>query len=365
MIDSLKKFKLFGGRTLKTGISVFFTALICGFFNLPIIFAVITAIVTIEHTAADSIKKAVVRFPASAIGALLATSFYGLFGKGALTFALAAMITIAVCHKLKLDDGILVATITATAMIPDFQDQYFVSFFTRLGTTSIGIIISTLVNFFLLPPNYSPMIYKNINDLYNHSSQLLERIIWDTIAESKEKNRGNQRSYRQLTAHLEKTYQLSQYQREEWKYHRHTTEEMQAFQFSQKKLGALQQIVYHLGNLQYVKAQSSDFNEEEKNLLLAITENYVHVLEDPTHSISEEQFQRVDHLDRMFWKWKEQHVQVNSHYRHHLPPQTILIYELLCFHDVLEELQNMSDKRKQMVHECYVSGKGMDGRTKI
>ncbi|MBA2174324.1 aromatic acid exporter family protein [Halobacillus locisalis] len=355
MIDSLKKFKLFGGRTLKTGISVFFTALICGFFNLPIIFAVITAIVTIEHTAADSIKKAVVRFPASAIGALLATTFYGIFGKGALTFALAAMITIAVCHKLKLEDGILVATITATAMIPDFQDQYFVSFFTRLGTTSIGIIVSTLVNFFLLPPNYSPMIYRNINALYNQSSRLLERIISETVAESKEKNRAIQRSYRQLTAHLERTYQLSQYQREEWKYHRHTTEEMQAFQFSQKKLGALQQIVYHLGNLQYVKAQSSDFSEEEKDLLLTITENYVQVLEDPTHSISEKQFQRVEQLDHMFWKWKEQHVQTKSHYRHQLPPQTILIYELLCFHDVLEELQNMSAKRKQMVQDCYVT----------
>lgn len=122
------------------------------FFNLPIIFAVITAIVTIEHTAADSIKKAAVRFPASAIGALLATAFYGLFGKGALTFALVAMATIAVCHKLKLDAGILVATITATAMIPDFQDHYFVSFFTRLGTTSIGIIVSTFVNFFCCRP---------------------------------------------------------------------------------------------------------------------------------------------------------------------------------------------------------------------
>ncbi|WP_396266344.1 aromatic acid exporter family protein [Halobacillus amylolyticus] len=47
----------------------------------------------------------------------------------------------------KLDDRILVATITATAMIPDFQDDYFVSFITRLGTTSIGIVISTFVNF--------------------------------------------------------------------------------------------------------------------------------------------------------------------------------------------------------------------------
>ncbi|WP_431799751.1 aromatic acid exporter family protein [Halobacillus andaensis] len=156
LIESLKNYQLFGGRTLKTGISVFITALICGFFNLPVVFAVITAIVTIEHTAADSIKKAMIRFPASAIGALLATSFYAIFGKSAITFALAAMLTIAICHKLKLDDGILVAAITATAMIPDFQDHHFISFITRLGTTSIGIVVSTAVNFFLLPLTTPP-----------------------------------------------------------------------------------------------------------------------------------------------------------------------------------------------------------------
>ncbi|MBH0228990.1 FUSC family protein [Halobacillus yeomjeoni] len=354
MIHSLAKFKILGGRTLKTGIAVFLTALICGFFNLPIIFAVITAIVTIEHTAADSIKKAFIRFPASAIGALLATSFYGIFGKGALTFALVAMLTIGICHKLKLDDGIIVATITATAMIPEFQEHHIVSFFIRLGTTSIGIIVSTIVNFFLLPPNYSPMIYKNINALYNHAGRLLKRIISDDIADDKEKNRGIQKSYRQLTAQLERTYQLSQYQREEWKYHRHTNEERMAFQFAQKKLGAFQQIAYHLGNLQYVQTKSSDFSDKEKQLLLALTDDYVQVLQDPTHSIKEEQFQRVQQLDDVFWKWKEEHVQQQTGYRHHLPPQTILIYELLCFHDVLEELQSMSYKQNDMVQKCYL-----------
>ncbi|UOR12974.1 aromatic acid exporter family protein [Halobacillus amylolyticus] len=82
MLNSLKGFYLFGGRTIKIGISVFLTALFCGFFNFPIIFAVITAIVTIGHTAADSIKKAMIRFPASAIGASSVTGFYALVDKG-------------------------------------------------------------------------------------------------------------------------------------------------------------------------------------------------------------------------------------------------------------------------------------------
>ena len=43
-------------------------------------FAVITAIVTIEPTAEDSIKKAFIRFPASAIGAAFAVLFTYFFG---------------------------------------------------------------------------------------------------------------------------------------------------------------------------------------------------------------------------------------------------------------------------------------------
>ncbi|WP_181348971.1 aromatic acid exporter family protein [Thalassobacillus sp. CUG 92003] len=354
MLNSLKHFKFFGGRTLKTGVSVFITALICGYFNLPVIFAVITAIVTIEHTAADSIKKAFVRFPASVIGALLATFCYGMFGKGALTFALAATLTIAICHKLKLDDGILVATITAIAMIPDFQDHYVVSFFSRLGTTSIGIIISTIVNFFLLPPDYSDQIYKNINELYNQAADLLDQIIAEVSNPSKISKRGIQRYYRQLTAKLEKTYQLSQFQREEWKYHKHTKDEMKAFQFAQKKLEAFQQIIYHLGNMQYVDVQKGDFKEHEVILLKEIQSSFQMVLKDPTHSISENQFAKIQELDELFWKWKEEHVEETTKYRHHLPSQTILLYELLCMHDVLEELERMSKSRYQTVYQCYI-----------
>lgn len=198
------------------------------------------------------------------------------------------------------------------------------------------------------------MIYKNINGLYNQAGLLLKRIIYDITAESKEKTRSNQRSYRQLTAHLEKTLQLSSYQREEWKYHRHTNEEMVAFQLSQRKLAAFQQIVYHLGNLQYVQTKGSDFSESEKELLHSLTDHYVRVLLDPTHSIQEEQFQNVAHLDRLFWKWKEDHVIKKTTYRHHLPPQTILLYEMLCFHDVLEELQDLSAKQMALVEKCYL-----------
>ncbi|KGX91539.1 hypothetical protein N781_03335 [Pontibacillus halophilus JSM 076056 = DSM 19796] len=340
---------MFGGRTLKTGISVFFTAFICLLFDLPVTFAVITAIVTVENTAADSLRKALVRFPASAIGALLAAIFFGLFGLSPITFALAAMLTIAVCVRLKLIDGVLVATITAVAMIPEFGDDYFTSFFTRLGTTSVGIIVSTLVNYLLLPPDYSERIYGNIKDLYCEAADILEGTADILFDQTKMNYTSMQRRYRQLTIKLEGTYQLSQYQREEWKYHRHSTNEMKAFSFAQKKLNILQQITYHLGNLQHLELNVNAFTKEEKEVIESIISSIGEILKTPNHEISVEHFRQIEQLDEDFWKWKDEHIEHPTKYRHHFPPETILLYEILSLHDVLEELADVSERRYQLI----------------
>lgn len=52
--------KIIGARTIKTGLATFLTALFCLALNLNPIFAILTAIVTIEPTAKASLKKAIV-----------------------------------------------------------------------------------------------------------------------------------------------------------------------------------------------------------------------------------------------------------------------------------------------------------------
>ncbi|MEC3544122.1 aromatic acid exporter family protein, partial [Bacillus thuringiensis] len=88
-----RQWNIVGGRVIKTGIAVFLTVLVCKFFNIPTIFAVITAIVTIEPTATDSIKKGFIRFPASTIGSAYAMTFTFFLGHQAISYALAAMFT--------------------------------------------------------------------------------------------------------------------------------------------------------------------------------------------------------------------------------------------------------------------------------
>ena len=140
-------------------------------FNIPTIFAVITAIVTIEPTATDSIKRT---YSLSGLNNWIGIchDFHIFLGHQAISYALAAMFTIVTCQKLRLHAGTLVATLTAVAMIPITANHYFTAFLIRLATTSTGIIVSTLVNFFIFPPHYTKMIL-DVQRIYLLKQQIL------------------------------------------------------------------------------------------------------------------------------------------------------------------------------------------------
>ncbi|WP_166244159.1 aromatic acid exporter family protein [Paenibacillus turpanensis] len=144
-----------GKRTIKTTLAVFVTAGICTWLNWPVIFAVIAAMVTIEPTVAMSVRKARTRIPAAAIGAAFAMSLEFWLGQAPLTYALSALATIIVCSRFHWNDAILVATLTAVNMIAVTQDHFLASFVTRLGTTVVGIGVSTVINYAILPPDFT------------------------------------------------------------------------------------------------------------------------------------------------------------------------------------------------------------------
>ncbi|MDU5816767.1 MAG: aromatic acid exporter family protein, partial [Staphylococcus sp.] len=98
--------KIIGARTIKTGLATFLTSLFCLMLDLTPIFAILTAIVTIEPTAKASLKKGYRRLPATVIGALFAVLFTFIFGDpSALTYTFSALFTILVCTKLNLQVG--------------------------------------------------------------------------------------------------------------------------------------------------------------------------------------------------------------------------------------------------------------------
>jgi len=333
------KRNIVGGRVLKTGIAVFLTVIICQIFALPTIFAVITAIVTIEPTAHDSIKKGLIRFPASTIGSAYAMTFTYLLDHSAFAYALSAMFTIVTCQKLRLEAGTLVATITAVAMIPITETHYLSAFFIRLATTSVGIIISTIVNFFILPPNYSPFITKQINTLFHKTADLLEWRLKELIGDVKIKKETT-KIFENVTKDLNKAITFIQYQQQDWKYHRHTKKEMREFHQNQKKLAILQQINFHIGNLLYVSIDSSSWKEEEKLKLTNVIQSISSILRDYCHHIPEEHFQLIEKLDHQFWNIKKDlSTEKVQKYHHHFNPKSVIFFEILSIHDMIEELE--------------------------
>ncbi|MCU5376263.1 aromatic acid exporter family protein [Bacillus cereus] len=360
-MNQVRKWNIVGGRVIKTGIAVFLTVLVCEFFHIPTIFAVITAIVTIEPTATDSIKKGLVRFPASTIGSAYAMTFTFFLGHQALSYALAAVFTIFTCQKLKLHAGTLVATLTAVAMIPITANHYFTAFLIRLATTSTGIIVSTLVNFFILPPHYSKTISGCTEELFVKTANIMEEWL-NTLIEEKVVNKKTTQNLSKLTLLLHKAVQFVQYEQKDWKYHRHTKQEMRSFLLVQKQLQLLQQIIYHIDNLARVPIETCDWSQNEKEILQRIIHSIIFILRNRCNKIDEEHFKLIDELDKKFWNYKNDlgHCKP-SQYRHHFSSESIILFEVLSIHDMLEELKQISEKyegENQRNCSVHLNGEG-------
>lgn len=339
MMNDLKQklFKFVGGRILKTGLAAFITAWICDALGLPVLFAVITAIVTVEPTASDSIKKGIVRFPAAAIGAGFAMVFESVLHQSPFTYALAATFTLIACHKLHLDSGMLVATLTAVAMIPDVTGDSMTSFVLRLSTTLIGIVVSTAVNYFVMPPKFHPMINQSVESLYHSAGDLLDQIMKD-LPHARKQNL----VYQRLSRELERTYKLIEYQREEWKYRRHSMQEVRSFSVLLKKLEYLQKILYHLGNMLFVDTEKG-FKEEDYDIIIKAGCSISNAFHDPTNQTSEEHLQTIEKLDQLFHELDDIRT-TSPKSRHHFGDKMIIIFELLSLNDVLDDLYALEQK---------------------
>ncbi|OIJ22449.1 hypothetical protein BKP45_01295 [Anaerobacillus alkalidiazotrophicus] len=334
----MKTGKFIGRRIIKTGIAVFITAFICLQLNLPAEFAVIAAIVTIEPTAFDSIRKGVIRFPASAIGAAFAVIFVALWGETVLSYTLAAVFTIFLCQKLKLNDGILVATLTAVAMVPDINGHFILTFLSRLGTTTIGITVSTLVNFLILPPKFTPLINEKLKATFLLASEVLSKTM-QGIIESNPKRAINP-TYLKFRNTTEKVSELLSFQEREWKYHKIKISEYRNFYKLKKMNTIMQKIALHIGNLQYVN-EPGHFTMKEKEVIIKSVQSIQLILENPSNSIPEDHYKLIGELDFQL-RYEANQLSKSSQFFHHFTTKRIVYFELLSIHDSLEELYQIN-----------------------
>lgn len=334
----MKFFSFVGARVIKTAVAVFLTALICQWLDWPPVFAVITAIVTIEPTVTDSLKKGMVRFPASAIGSAYSVLFISFFADSALTYAAAAFFTIITCYKLRLYAGLLVATLTSVAMIEVIHSEFFISFFIRLGTTTIGLLTSTMVNMFIFPPNYSKTIAANLSKLSKTAGDILQIISRKISKQQWNKKDPSvdlaiEESFLRFRNELQKTDEFIEFQKEEWKYHRFSEKDKRFFQTEQKKLTTLNLIHYHLENLASTPMKKLTWEKIQSEKVLSTISSLVNVLQ------NKKQFDLTRHRTEI--KEIREHFFANMQppmAQTYFNPEIVIYYELLSIYNLVERL---------------------------
>ncbi|UOQ48326.1 aromatic acid exporter family protein [Gracilibacillus caseinilyticus] len=331
------RYRLFGRRVIKTALAVFLTSLICDWMGWPPVFAVITAIVTIEPTVADSIKKGIIRFPASAIGSGYAVLFISLFGNTPITYTLAALFTIITCYRLGLHAGLLVATLTSVAMIEVIHTNLFVAFAIRLGTTTIGLSVSTLVNMFILPPNYTRKILTNMHDLLKQTGEELEIILKQLLGNGELTNQKQEidQRFQTLKNMLDQTERLLNFQSAESRYHRLDDRTKSVFDYERKNLTRLRLIHYHIGNLINTPIQHVCWSKHECEDIVLMVETLADFMKNPDHYKASAYKKQVKTLMNQFWESKKPSEEDDPTL---FTPEVIILYELLSIYNIVENI---------------------------
>lgn len=279
---NVKKHKhLIGARTIKTGLATFLTALFCLMLDLNPIFAILSAVVTIEPTVKASIRKGYKRLPATVMGAFIAVvCTYFLGEDSAFTYGLTATITIILCIQFNLQVGITVATLTALAMIPDIGQNYMFNFFSRLLTAIIGLVTAGLVNFIVFPPKYYNQIDQLILKTERHIYQLFNTRMKELMI-GQFKSETSDAAVEQLQVFNNRIEVLLGFQRDELKFHnskRHRKDWLKIRKFT-NRAHENRLLITHLSNIIYLPEDAMMvFTEEEKKAIISISQRIEEII---------------------------------------------------------------------------------------
>src|SRR5699024_2194219 len=145
-------------------------------------------------------------------------------------------------------------TITSVAMIEVIHDQFMMAFFIRLGTTSIGLIVSILVNMFIFPPNYQKVIEQHL--------QLIRSNIGDVLR-SEASLAKKQKQIVNIPKLLDKTKQFILYEVNESQLRPFIDKNEDEQTDYLRQLEYVELIYYHLKNISTISLDNTAFPLEE------------------------------------------------------------------------------------------------------
>ncbi|AMB96185.1 FUSC family protein [Aerococcus urinae] len=166
-----------GARTIKTGIGVMLAMVISSLLpHIEIMQPTFVAVLGLQQSVKKTWYTLFRRGAAAFLGGLTAVVMSYFFGNSPIVVGLTVIIFIAIMNAIQLQDVISLATITVVIImlqpVDNVNDLIGIAT-SRVIENILGVVISFLVNVFIMPPKYDNVLYKEISDT---SSEVLIRL---------------------------------------------------------------------------------------------------------------------------------------------------------------------------------------------
>jgi len=159
-------------RTIKTGIAVMTTFLLCKVFRIePAVFAAITAVVNIQQpSVSKSLYNAWQQIGVHLLGVTLSLLIGLLLGTNPISIGLAVIILILLCNRIGWSGGILMGVVSIIFILDSPPAAFLTHAFSRTLSIFLGLGIALLINRVLAPPRYKAKLLSKLNALFSLTS---------------------------------------------------------------------------------------------------------------------------------------------------------------------------------------------------
>ncbi|MDW7675096.1 MAG: aromatic acid exporter family protein, partial [Bacillota bacterium] len=217
-----------GLRIWKTGIATAITLLVTSYFSeLDPVIAVVTAIISLQPSIAESIKRGWHRIQATLVGAAIgitlgyiAIELTDLWIVLPILAGLGVVLAIFLSNKFKIQEAVISAIAVVATMV-GITSSIVASGGYRLLSTLLGIIVATIINLIFIPPQYRPTLieeFRSINEqiiiLFKSSMRSFISCCGQDLLKAEER-------VDELKEELEKTKQHLAYYKDELGYRRY------------------------------------------------------------------------------------------------------------------------------------------------
>ena len=174
------KIRKVGMRTIKTVLAVSFTIFISEILKLKSpFFAAIAAILAMQTSVSESLHVGKDRMYGTILGAFIALLYTLIAPENPFFIGIGTLIIIYICNLFDWKKSVSISTIVFLSITLNYKEGSRLNYaFFRTLDTLIGLIIGTLINYFIHPPSLEDNIEESIDQMYKEFKNMVKAIIW-------------------------------------------------------------------------------------------------------------------------------------------------------------------------------------------